>query len=345
MFRARAFKIQLFLLGLSLVALTAAGTRRVDQVPVMTDTAKALLASLTPEQQAKISFKLDDAERMRWFYTPVPRKGLPLREMTSGQRQLALALLSAGLSQRGFIKATSIMSLDEVLAVMEQGKGPQRDPDGYFFSIFGTPSGTGEWAYRIDGHHLSQNFTIVGGKVVGAPSFFGTNPAEVREGPRAGLRVLAREDDLGLSLVQSLTPAQQITAVVDKTAPGDILTTNTRKAALAGKPNGIAVSALNAKQKAILDDLLDEYVYNMPEAIAELREGQIRKAGNNVWFAWSGGIHTGDPHYYRIQTPSFLIEFDDTQDKANHIHSVWRDFEGDFGEDLLAQHYQASHQR
>jgi hypothetical protein len=157
------------------------------------------------------------------------------------------------------------------------------------------------------------------------------------------LRVLAREDDLGLSLVQSLTPAQQTTAVVDKVAPGDILTTNTRKAALQGKPNGIAVSALNAKQKAILDDLLDEYVYNMPEAIAELREGLIRKAGNNVWFAWSGGIHTGDPHYYRIQTPSFLIEFDDTQDKANHIHSVWRDFEGDFGEDLLAQHYQASH--
>jgi hypothetical protein len=155
--------------------------------------------------------------------------------------------------------------------------------------------------------------------------------------------VLAREDDLGLSLVQSLTPAQATSAVVDKTAPGDILTTNTRKAALEGKPNGIPVSALNPKQKAILDDLLDEYVYNMPEALAEIREGQIKRAGNNVWFAWSGGIHTGDPHYYRIQTPSFLIEFDDTQDKANHIHSVWRDFEGDFGKDLLAQHYQASH--
>jgi hypothetical protein len=343
MFRTRAIGIGLFFVGLGLVALMTAATRRMDSVPVMAGTAKALLASLTPEQHEKISFALDDAERMRWFYTPVPRKGLPLREMTSGQRQLALALLSAGLSQRGFIKATSIMSLDEVLAVMEKGKGPQRDPDGYFFSIFGQPSETGEWAYRIDGHHLSQNFTIVGGKVVGAPSFFGTNPAEVREGPRAGLRVLAREDDLGLSLVQSLTPAQATSAVVDKTAPGDILTTNTRKAALEGKPNGIPVSALNPKQKAILDDLLDEYVYNMPEALAEIREGQIKRAGNNVWFAWSGGIHTGDPHYYRIQTPSFLIEFDDTQDKANHIHSVWRDFEGDFGEDLLAQHYQASH--
>lgn len=338
----RSIRIQLFLLGLGLVALTAA-TRRNDPVPVMTEAAKSLLASLTPEQHGQLFFALDDAERMKWFYTPVPRKGLPLRDMTSGQRKLALALLSAGLSQRGFIKATTIMSLDEILAVMENGRGPRRDSDGYFFSVFGTPSETGEWAYRIDGHHLSQNFTIVAGKVIGAPSFFGTNPAEVREGPRAGLRVLAREDDLGLALVQSLTPAQLTTAVVDKTAPADILTTNTRKAALEGKPAGINLSALNAKQKAVFNDLLDEYVYNMPEALAQLRADQIHKAGNNLWFAWSGGIHTGDPHYYRIQSEAFLIEFDDTQDKANHIHSVWRDFAGDFGVDLLQQHYQTSH--
>ena len=338
----RSIRIQLFLLGLGLVALTAA-MRRNDQVPVMTDAAKALLASLTPEQHDQLVFQLDDAERMKWFYTPVPRKGLPLRDMTSGQRKLALALLSAGLSQRGFIKATTIMSLDEILAVMEKGRGPRRDPDGYFFSIFGTPSETGEWAYRIDGHHLSQNFTIVAGKVIGAPSFFGANPAEVREGPRAGLRVLAREDDLGLTLVQSLSPAQLITAVVDQTAPADILTTNTRKAALEGKPNGISLSALNAKQTTVFTELLDEYVYNMPEALAQLRADQIHKAGNHLWFAWSGGTHTGDPHYYRIQSKDFLIEFDDTQDKANHIHSVWRDFAGDFGVDLLQQHYQTSH--
>ncbi len=338
----RTIRIQLCVLGLALVAVATAA-RRVESAPVMAKAANSLLAALTPEQQTKISFTLDDAERMLWFYTPVPRKGLPLREMTSGQRQLALALLNAGLSQSGFIKATTIMSLDEVLAAMEKGSGPRRDPDGYFFSIFGKPSETGNWGYRIDGHHLSQNFTIVAGKVIGAPSFFGTNPAEVREGSRAGLRVLSREDDLGFNLVQSLTPAQAVTAVVDKTAPADILTTNTRKAALQGQPGGIGLSALNPKQKAILTDLLDEYVFNMPEALAEIRTAQIRKAGNSIWFAWSGGTHAGEPHYYRIQSAAFLIEFDDTQDKANHIHSVWRDFEGDFGLDLLQQHYQTSH--
>lgn len=273
--------------GVALVLLTAA-YQRTESVPVMADAAKAYLASLTPEQRTQTMFSLDDAERMNWFYTPVPRKGLPLRDMTAGQRKLALALLSAGLSQRGFIKAATIMSLDDVLAVMEKGRGPRRDPDGYFFSIFGEPSATGEWGYRIDGHHLSQNFTIANGKVVGAPSFFGANPAEVLEGPRKGLRVLAHEDDLGRDLIQSLTPAQQATAIVDKTAPGDILTTNSRKAALAGKPNGISFAAMTSKQKDLLQQLLDEYVYNMPDVLAQAREDQIRKAGNNLWFAWSG---------------------------------------------------------
>ena len=152
------------------------------------------------------------------------------------------------------------------------------------------------------------------------------------------MRVLAREDDLGHDLIKSLTPAQQAVAIVDKTAPADILTTHSRKAALEGKPNGISVSAMNAKQKQGLQDLLDEYVYNMPDALAQLRQDQIHKAQNSLWFAWSGGTEPGDPHYYRIQSAAFLIEFDDTQDKANHIHSVWRDFNGDFGRDLLREH-------
>jgi hypothetical protein len=256
---------------------------------------------------------------------------------------LAHALLAAGLSQRGYIKAVSIMSLDEILRVLENGTGPVRDPDRYFFSVFGEPSETGIWGYRVEGHHVSQNFTIVNGKVLAAPTFFGANPAEVREGPRKGLRVLAREEDLGRAFVQSLTPEQKKTAIVSADAPGEILTGPMRKAALQGQPSGIAASKLDSKQRETLQNLLDEYCNNLPEEVAQVREEQIKKAGGNLYFAWAGGEQVGQPHYYRIQSAAFLIEYDDTQNGANHIHTVWRDFDGDFGLDLLKEHYQASH--
>jgi len=324
------------------VLLLGVAYAKAPAAPTMASTAKAFLDSLYPEQRAKATFNVEDDERFNWFYTPVPRKGLPLREMTSGQRQLAMALMSAGLSQQGFIKATTIMSVDEVLAVLEAG-GPRRDPDGYFFSIFGQPSETQAWGYRIDGHHVSQNFTIVRGKVAGAPSFFGVNPAEVQKYNRKGLRALAREEDLGRDLVQSLAVDQRKVAIVDVKAPNDILTEHSRVAALNGQPSGIQLSALNPLQREKLQTLLDEYSDNMTEDIATARKDQIRKAGNALWFAWMGGIERGEPHYYRVQTATFLIEYDDTQSDANHIHSVWRDFKGDFGRDLLTDHYQANH--
>jgi hypothetical protein len=195
----------------------------------------------------------------------------------------------------------------------------------------------------VEGHHVSQNFTIVDGKLEGAPSFFGTNPAEIKEGPRKGLRVLAREEDLGRQLVKSLTPDQQKTAVISKDAPKEILTEASRKAALNGQPSGLMASKMTASQRAIFQSLLDEYCQNMTDQIDQTREDQIKKAGDNIYFAWAGGEEPGQGHYYRIQSPSFMVEFDDTQDNANHIHSVWRDFDGDFGLDLLKEHYQSSH--
>lgn len=324
------------------MSLLAPAYSRADSAPTMAATANNFLASLFPEQRAKATFEVDDDERFNWFYTPVPRKGLPLREMTSGQRQLALALLSAGLSSRGYIKGMTIMSLDEILMVLEAA-GPRRDPDGYFFSIFGQPSETGVWGYRIEGHHLSQSFTVVNGKVAGAPSFFGVNPAEVREGRRKGLRTLAREEDLARDLVQSLTEEQRKIAIVDAKAPKDILTEHSRQAALTGQASGISVSALSARQREKLQRLLDEYCENMAEDMAAYRKDQIKKAGDGLWFAWEGGIQKGEPHYYRIQSAAFLVEYDDTQDNANHIHSVWRDFKGDFGRDLLGEHYKNNH--
>jgi hypothetical protein len=145
-------------------------------------------------------------------------------------------------------------------------------------------------------------------------------------------------------LVKALSPDQRKVAVVDVKAPGDILTTNSRQAALKGQASGLVISAMNPGQREKLQSLLDEYCNNMPEQLAAARQDQIKKAANNLWFAWEGGIERGDPHYYRIQSPTFLVEYDDTQDHANHIHSVWRDFNGDFGRDLLKEHYQTSHQ-
>jgi hypothetical protein len=197
--------------------------------------------------------------------------------------------------------------------------------------------------WRIEGHHLSQNYTVTNGQVLDGPSFFGCNPAEVRQGLRKGLRTLAGEDDLGFAVIHALDEPQQKIAIVDPKAYRDILTAANRKAALQGQPSGLPGARMNARQFDALRALVELYAYNLPDELAERRMDQINKAGRNVYFAWAGGIKPGDPHYYRVQTSSFLIEFDDTQDNANHIHSVWRDFNGDFGGDPLRAHYEASH--
>ncbi|MBV9267240.1 MAG: DUF3500 domain-containing protein [Acidobacteriaceae bacterium] len=314
-------------------------------VSLMTETANRLLAALDSQQRAKATFKFEDDERMNWHFIPKERKGLPLREMTPYQKHLASALLSAGLSQTGYIKAVTIMSLEDVLRIIENDSGERRNPEKYYFSVFGTPSEAGPWGYRVEGHHLSQNYTIVDGKVTDGPSFFGANPAEVRQGPRKGLRTLAAEDDLGFDVIQSLELPQRKIAIVEPTAYKDILSAASRKAALAGQPSGFSASQMNAKQFDALMTLMKEYARNTPGQLFKRREEQIAAAKREIHFAWSGGINQGDPHYYRVQTASFLIELDDTQDNANHIHSVWRDLNGDFGEDLLKLHYETGHQR
>ena len=305
--------------------------------------ATTFLNSLSPEQRSKAVLPFDDGERMNWHYTPVPRQGLPLKEMTSTQRVLAFSLLSAGLSRRGYIKAMSIISLEEVLHELEQGTGPIRDPDLYFFTIFGEPSVDGIWGYRVEGHHVSQNFTIVNGTRIGAPSFFGANPATIQHGPRKGLRVLRREEQIGRALVCSLEPEQRRTAIVDETAYPDILTRNSRQAALRSEPSGLSSTQMTGRQLDIMHELLNEYADNMKACLASTRKEQISNSRNDLHFAWAGGIQPGEPHYYRIQSPAFLIEYDNTQNNANHIHSVWRDFNGDFGRDVLKDHYQSSH--
>ncbi len=332
------------LLGLTAVILLTSAYSRLNSPSVMSHAASALLATLSDEQKAIISFDFASDERMNWHFIPRVRKGLPLKQMTQEQRLLAQALLNSGLSQQGYIKATSIMSLEEVLRILELGVGTNvRDPEQYFFSIFGQPTETGTWGFRVEGHHLAQNWTIVNGKVAGSPSFYGTNPAEIMKGPRKGLRVLGAEEDKGRELLVALTPAQRKDAVVSETAYKDIFTMADRKAALKGQPNGLSASKLNSAQKKLLQNLLEEYAYNMPDQIAQVRLEQIKKAGSQINFAWAGVAERGGPHYYRVQGPTFLVEYDNTQNNNNHVHSVWRDYEGDFGLDLLGDHMKSDH--
>jgi hypothetical protein len=336
-----------YLLRLGAIAMCAllltSAYNRTNSASVTTEAANRLLSALTPEQRAKATFKFEDDERMNWHFIPKERKGLPLREMTSYQKHLATVLLAAGLSQNGFMKALTIMSLEDILKQQEKDDGERRNPEKYYFSIFGTPSETGTWGYRVEGHHMAQNFTIAGGHVVDAPSFFGSNPAEVKQGPRAGLRVLAAEDDLGRDVLMSLDDAQRKIAVLDKTAYKDIITMASRKAAIEGQPSGLAASKMTSKQFDKLMALLDEYASNVPTPMRMEREAVIKKAGKNMYFAWTGVAEKGGPHYYRVQSPTFIIEYDNTQNDANHIHSVWRDLNNDFGGDLLKAHYRASH--
>lgn len=308
----------------------------------MSQAAVNFLSSLTAEQSAKARFSFTDDERLNWHFIPKERKGLQLREMQPHQKHLAHALLNAALSQSGYMKVTTIMSLEDVLRIMEKDSGERRNPEKYHFSIFGEPSDKGVWGFRVEGHHLSQNFTLVDGKVSASPNFLGSNPAEVREGPRKGLRVLHAEEDRGRDLLASLTPEQKSMAIVSKEAPKDILTEASRKAALTGQPNGLQISKLNGRQKELLQALLDEYTGNMPDDVAQARQALIKKAGNNLYFAWAGVEERGGPHYYRVQSPDFLIEYDNTQNNANHVHSVWREFNGDWGNDMLGQHYKTS---
>jgi Protein of unknown function (DUF3500) len=317
----------------------------------MTSATTALVNSLTPEQRQKMAMPFDAADRTRWNFIPTnmfPRQGLPIKEMTEPQRKLAHELLKSALSQRGYTTTTTVMhDLEAILRDTEaaaraaSGKtegGNIRDPELYFFSVFGTP-GKGTWGWRVEGHHVSLHFTIANGSTVAAsPSFWGSNPAEVREGPKKGLRALDKEQDAGRALVMALDEAQRKTAIYSETAPNDILTT-TKFPIDPLTPEGLSASAMTPKQRELLAQIIEVYTSQMAADTAAERQAEIKKAGlEKVAFAWAGPVEPGQRHYYRVQGPTFLIEFDNTQNNGNHIHSVWRDFESDFGRDLLREH-------
>lgn len=329
------------------VALSLPSARAHDTADAMASAATQFLGALDEAQRGKATYELNDAERTNWHFIPKPfegegmRGGLPMRDMRQEQRALAFALLSTGLSHRGFVQATTIMSLERVLWELEN-QSEKRNPEMYYLSVFGEP-GSKAWGWRVEGHHLSINFAIADGQVIsGTPIFFATNPGEVREGPRKGLRVLADEEDVARALVKSLDEAQLKATVIEAEAPKDILTEAKPKVESLGDA-GLAAAKMTDAQKKQLRQLIDVYVHRLRPQIAEADLKKIEDAGfDKIVFAWSGGLEKGQGHYYRVQGPTFLLEYCNTQNDANHVHAVWRDFNGDFGRDILREHLASS---
>jgi hypothetical protein len=307
-------------------------------VAAMKSAADAFLGTLDDAKRAKAVFPFDGDERENFKFTPRDRTGLPLKEMDQAQNAAAMKLLEAALSDKGKLKAMQIITLEGVLRELEKNPG-YRDPGKYYVSVFGKPGDDKGWGWKFEGHHLALNYTVVGGKVAVTPSFFAANPAEVREGQHKGLRVLAAEEDLAMALANVLIGGGKKEVVFSDKAPGEILTAENRKAT-ALEPVGVPAADMTDGQKKALRELISEYVTRHRKDLADADWAKIDKAGfDKIRFGWAGGTKRGEAWYYRVQGPTFLMEAANTQNNANHIHATWRSFEGDFGRDLLGEHY------
>lgn len=328
-------------------ALAACGwaARRYEGVGTnMSTAAEAFVEALSHEQREAALLPFDDPRRLDWHFIPKPeRKGIQIKHMSEAQRERAQALLRACLSQIGYEKAETIRALEAILHELERSRtdGPIRDPERYYFTIFGRPGTDSKWGLSVEGHHLSLNFVVDQGVVVAStPAFFGANPAEVKTdfdfGPPKGHRTLAKEEDLAFQLLHALDDAQRQVVLIDAKAPADL-----RAAGEAQPPDtppaGLPASRMTPSQQETLRALIEAYLENMPDEVAQVRRREIEQGGfENIHFAWAGADRPGVGHYYRIQGPSFLVELVNTQpdasgNPANHIHSVWRQMGGDFG--------------
>jgi hypothetical protein len=310
----------------------------------MRNAAIAFLAELDKALADKAQYPIDDGERFNWNYVPCERNGVPIREMSNTQIEAAHDLMKSVLSESGYTKSAAIMELESVLKAVEGREASDgfRDPQGYFFTLFGDVN-SGPWGWRVDGHHLSLTFTSTTETLISTtPSFWGSNPAEVLSGPSKGLRLLNMEEDLGRSMLLELAPSQKQRAVFSEEAPSDIIT-KTDKEVRMGKPTGLPCTDMSPEQRTQLVQLVTHYTSNFRPDLAEHHLSRVEKAGiENLHFAWAGSEAKRAPHYYRIQGPTLLIEYDNTQNDANHIHTVLRDLEEDFGQDILRSHYEES---
>ena len=315
----------------------------------LTQKANYFLSTLTPELKSKALFSLDDKERVNMHFVPIVRQGPTFHDFNDVQKQAALDLLKASLSQTGYQKSMDIIELEKVLIIIEgnkfhMGHGTGRDPLNYHFCIFGNPSATDIWGWRFEGHHIALNFTSSNGEIVSTtPSFFGSNPGVVTIDEQRGKEVLKKETELGFQLVNSFNENQLPIARFSETAPHEIITgTDVKVNGL--EPRGISYTALNGDQKEMFMDLLNVYINNYQLGFAKTLRTKIENAGiENLYFAWAGGMQRGIGNYYRIQGPMLLIEYDNTQNNANHVHTVVRDLTNDYAEDILREHYKHDH--
>ncbi|GAA1612656.1 DUF3500 domain-containing protein [Kribbella sancticallisti] len=308
------------------------------------EAALALLASLNPEQRQKISAPFDTPDHQVWTYLPGDRPGLTLGELSAEQRPLAMRLLEIACSERGLADARSVMFTEAIRRGLPQAEPGSTVDLGseqrYFLRILGDPAGMEPWAWRINGHHIALHLTYVDGAIGFTPQFFGSEPATVLTGPHAGLRTLAAEQDLGFQLLHALEPGQRELAVVSDKAPDDILTRFDPIADPGVLLRGLPYGELTPEQRQLFSLLLGQYIGRAAGPIGLQTWQDITENGiERLTFAWSGATEPGNGHYYSIAGPTFLAEYDNTQDDANHIHSVWRDLRNDWGQDLLAAHY------
>ncbi|MFD1140709.1 DUF3500 domain-containing protein [Larkinella insperata] len=338
----------IFLAGL-LLAFTPPSREPVGKE--MAAAVQTFVNSLDADQRKLAVFPFDSEERFDWHYVPRKRNGLPLKQMNPQQRKAAMVLLKTALSDQGYEKVTSIIDLENVLRVVENrpSNDTYRDPENYSFSVFGDVSNKTPWGWRVDGHHLSLHFSSLTGKVIGmTPTFLGSNPGVVRaDVPQKGRQILKQEEALALALVTSFNSDQLGRALISETCPGDIVTTNTRKASIE-KKEGIAFPQMTESQQKTFLSLLETYLNNYHVTLKNQQLDKLKKVGlDKLVFAWAGdrqaGFGPGKGQYYRIQGPTILIEYDNSQNNANHVHSVVRDLTNDFGEDILAEHYKAQH--
>jgi hypothetical protein len=312
--------------------------------PEMLSATEAFLGTLSAEQRKKATYPFEDEERFNWHFVPRDRMGLPIREMNEDQRKAAMNLLRTALSEQGISKVKEIMEMEVILKALE-GLPPENDrrhPEKYYFTVFGTPSEREAWGWRVEGHHLSLNFTSVTGKVAAqTPAFMGSNPAIVPEGPQKGKQILKQEADMGFALLNSFTPQQLQQVIISEVAPNEIVSSNSRKAMMK-EPEGIHYTDMTPEQQKMLNGLLELYLQNYRNELANDLRRKVEKAGmNQMHFAWAGSRvpAAGKAHYYRIHSPVILIEYDNSQTNANHVHTVVRDLTNDFGEDALREHY------
>ena len=326
----------------SLPRLVAAAAPHVSEE--MARAARAWLAQLDERQRREAWLEWTSRLRENWHYVPRSRPGIALRAMNAAQTSAAWDLLGALLSARGIAQVKGQLTIEGILGELS-GSLSFRDPGNYALVIFGDPAGTGPWAWRFEGHHLSISVLVAPGHGVAVtPVFLGANPARVPDRhAHAGFRLVGAEEDAAFTLVQSLEGTARTQAILADRSLGDIVSGPGREGSLQ-RYEGIPLARLNEAQRSGIMRILELYAGTMREEIAAPVLAKVHEAGiDALHFAWAGSLARGRPHYFRVHGPTALVEYDNTQDSANHVHSVWIDPQSLFGRDLLKTHYQGAH--